>query len=121
MATVMVPAYVMVTVRDSWSNVLRATSHAPVITALLDRSPSATVSVHNYNNGSYMIEYIARKAGANNLLSLKVNGNHIKDSPVTVPIMEAVRADNNYSVVLGAGLTLGRVGGPACFRCCLVV
>ncbi len=114
-ATVMVPAYVMITVRDSWSNVLRTTSYAPAVTAMLDRSPSANVFVHNFNNGSYMIEYIAQKSG-DNLLSLQVDGKHIKNSPFTVPISEAVRADNNYSVAVGAGLTTGTVGEPSMFQ-----
>ena len=70
-ATVGVPSYVRITVRDAWDNVLISGNHAPSVTAILDRSPAGVTSVNDLSNGSYVLEYTPLTSGSN-LLSVYV-------------------------------------------------
>ena len=113
-AIVGVPRYIMITVRDPWDNVIITTNYAPVCTLLLDRSPTATWSVVNLNNGSYTFEYIAEVSG-DNLITIQVDGMHIKDSPFKVPIQSG-RPVKQYSIAFGDGLTVGYTNVPSYFQ-----
>merc|ERR1711871_1673618 len=90
-------------------------TRTPNVSAMLDRTPGANVSIINLNNGSYMITYFAQKSGSN-LLSILIEGQHIKGSPFSVPIEDAPVADHDYSVARGRGLFVGIVGEPSYFE-----
>ena len=106
--------YILITVRDAWDNVLISTSHAPTVTAVLDRSPSAAFSVSNLNNGSFMLEYTPKMSGSN-LISVYVDGVHIKDSPFTVPILDG-RPSQTHSIASGPGFLVGIAGVASYFQ-----
>ncbi len=113
-ATVGVPVSFMVTVRDPYDNVLRSPGLVSVVSAKLDRSPSAWVSVWDLHNGSYIVEYIPQLDGPN-LVSVRVNGSQILHSPFSVPVLDgATSADNSYAV--GPGLVVGTTGETSYFE-----
>ena len=113
-ATVGVPQTIMITVRDVYDNVLITANHPPICTLLLDRTPSASVSVANLLNGSYTFTYTAMATG-DNLITIRVDGMHIKGSPFTVNF-ESGRPKGMYSIAVGAGLTVGTVNVPSYFQ-----
>ncbi len=112
-ATVGVPVSFMVTIRDPWDNVLRLSSPTAFVAAHLDRTPSAKVTIHNYNNGSYNIEYVPLLKGPN-LLSVRIDGFHIRGSPFTVPVLDG-STSAVYSYATGPGLLSGVAGSPSYF------
>jgi len=63
-AIVGVPNYFMVTVRDSWDNVVTTVMSNVVVVKIL-QTPNAVVNIWNYLNGSLEIEYISQMAGIN--------------------------------------------------------
>jgi hypothetical protein len=112
-ATVGVPVSFTVTVRDPWNNVLRLSSPTVFVAAHLDRTPGAKVTIHNFNNGSYNVEYIPLLKGPN-LVSVRVDGFHIRDSPFTVPVLDgSTSAIHSYAT--GPGLLSGVAGSPSYF------
>jgi hypothetical protein len=113
-AVVGVPVSFMITVRDPFDNVLRTDEHKPVVTAVLDRSPDATVNVWDYRNGSFNIEYIPVLSG-NNILSVYVNGHHIKYSPFTVSTLPG-ESSEEHSYATGSGLHSGVTGKTSYFE-----
>lgn len=107
-ATVGVAAYFTLTVRDPYDNVLRDSNLSPSITLLLDRSPNAATSIWNYQNGSYLMEYVPTLSGWN-LISVFINGNRIRSSPFMVYI-SAGAASSSHSYAEGPGLYTGVTG-----------
>lgn len=105
-AIVGIPQTILVTVRDSWDNVFKQQTYPCVVSAKLDRSPlGSNITVFNFQNGSYQVKFIAQKSGIN-LISIFVNGRHIKDSPFTVNFTDG-QASGIYSYALGPGLITG--------------
>jgi hypothetical protein len=113
-ATVGIPVSFMVTVRDSWDNVLISQGLNVPLSVSLDRTPNATVSIWNYNNGSYNVEYIAIASG-DNLVSIKISNAHIRNSPFTVPFLDG-KSSEIYSYAIGKGLHVGTAGIPSYFE-----
>ena len=118
-SVVEVPNFFMVTVRDAYDNVCRTNGTELVknqakVTAVLQRSVNATVTVLNYRNGSYYVSYFAQKSGSN-LLSVYVNGYHIKNSPFTVMIQDG-RNFEVTSIATGPGLIVGEVLSTSYFQ-----
>jgi hypothetical protein len=113
-AVVGVPATFVVTVRDPWDNVLRSAAHAAVVTAVLDRSPTANVSVWSYQNGSFLVEYVALVSGPNPL-TVKVNGGQIAGSPFLVAVTDD-KTSSRYSYAQGSGLYVGIAGDISYFE-----
>jgi hypothetical protein len=114
-AMVNIPAYVLVTVRDSWDNVLRTDNYTDTtyVNCTLDRTPEANISVLNYHNGSYMVRYTPVASGMNSV-SIKVNGVHIKNSPFMVTFEDG--RPSEYSTASGDGLTLAYTGTSTYFQ-----
>lgn len=113
-AVVGVPISFMVTVRDPYENVMRTSSPGKVLTALLNRSPNATVNIWDYHNGSFNVEYIAELSGPN-LITVSVDGAQIKDSPFTVPVQDGA-SSGTFSFATGRGLVMGRTGDLSYFE-----
>lgn len=113
-ATVGVPTSFTVTVRDPWENVLRTDHPSVNVTARLDRTPAAPVTVWNYNNGSYLVEYTPIASGEN-LISVYVDGFMIRHSPFVVEI-EKGETSSSFSFAFGAGLYSGVTGEPSYFE-----
>lgn len=113
-ATVGVSAFFKITVRDPYDNVLRTESRQPVVQVKLDRSPTAFVSIWDYNNGSYLVEYIPMLSGTN-YVSVYVDGFQIKNSPYEVPTFDG-KTKSTYSYAEGAGLKIGTTGKKSYFQ-----
>lgn len=118
-AVVEVPNFFVVTVRDAYDNVCRSNGtelvqNQAVVTSVLQRSVNSTVTVLNYRNGSYYVTYLAQKSGSN-LLSVYVNGFHIKNSPFTLPIQDGRNYEAN-TIATGPGLTIGEVLSTSYFE-----
>jgi hypothetical protein len=111
--TVGVPAYFLLTVRDPYDNVVRASPYRPNITFFIDETPAAFVSVWDYKNGSYLLEYIPTKAG-NNSISVFVNGHRIRYSPFMVPIADG-GTSGKYTFAEGVGIREGTTGKTSYF------
>jgi hypothetical protein len=103
----------MVTVRDSWDNVITNVATS-VVTAKILQSPSAIVNIWNYKNGSMEIEYISEISGLNDI-AVYVDGLYIKNSPFKVNF-EPGNTSNIYSLVKGPGLKEGIAGVPSFFE-----
>ena len=105
-----VGTWFIVTVRDAWGNILRKNFPSCTVSAILNRSPSATatVVVWNFFNGSYYVRYTPDLAG-NNSLSVYVDGVQIANSPFTVDVKDG-KTTTQYSYAIGAGLHRGTTG-----------
>jgi hypothetical protein len=112
-ATVGVTASFMLTVRDPYDNVLVDDNLLPTIAVKLDKSPSATVHVWNYHNGSYLLQYAPLLSGTN-ILSVSINGNQILGSPFYVETSVGVTTEV-YSYAEGSGLHHGMTGKVSYF------
>lgn len=120
-ATVGIPAYFEVTVRDAFNNVLIPTQQEILsetnlfsLTAELLRTPGVIVNIWNYYNGSFIVDYNAVASGSN-LLAVMVNGLHIKDSPFTVNITDGA-THAGFSYITGGGLHHGQAGVISYFQ-----
>jgi hypothetical protein len=112
-ATEAVPSYITLTVRDPYDNVLRTRNYLPSINIRLDKSPNAYTSVWDFQNGSYLLEYVPQLAGLN-YISINVNGYQIKDSPFNVTVLPGV-TKTNVSFASGPGLKSGVTGQTSYF------
>jgi hypothetical protein len=63
-AVVGVPVAFMVTIRDSWDNVVKNVLTSQLTASIL-QTPGAVVNLWNYLNGSIQVEYTAKLAGIN--------------------------------------------------------
>ncbi len=113
-ATVGVPAYFKITIRDPFDNVLRTSYRKPTIAVKVDRSPTALIHVWNYYNGSYLLEYTAQQAGTN-AISVWVDGFQITGSPFLVPTHDG-QTSAHYSYARGEGLHIGVTGKKSFFH-----
>lgn len=113
-ATTAVPAYILLTVRDPYDNVLRTSYLTPTVSLRLDLSPHANTSVWNYQNGSFLLEYIPQVAGINNI-SVFVNGFQILGSPFSV-FVHVGKTKAKYSYAFGDGLVQGTTGITSYFQ-----
>lgn len=113
-ATTAVSSFILLTVRDPYDNVLRTAYLQPNISIRLDRSPNATTSVWNYQNGSYLLEYIPQLSGLN-YISVFVNGFQIRGSPFNVTVA-AGQTKPSYSFAIGGGLHEGITGATSYFE-----
>jgi hypothetical protein len=109
-----VPITFMVTVRDAWDNVVRRNTNPSIVKVTVIRSPSTPVSVWDYKNGSYHVQYTPMSAG-NNLIGVFVNSMHIVGSPFSVEFVDG-KTSNNYSYATGPGLSVGTAGVPSVFE-----
>lgn len=91
-----VPSTVLITVRDSWDNVLRTNNLAPALTASIAGVPAAQIKLWNYENGSYTLTYSPVRSGTN-LINIFIDGGHISGSPFSVNVTDG-RASEIYSV-----------------------
>lgn len=112
-ATVGIESFIVLTVRDPYDNVVRASPYKPTVTFAIDESPDAFVTVWDYKNGSYLLGYIPKKAG-NNSLSVYVNGHRIRYSPFVVPVADG-GSSGKYSYADGNGLREGITGQTSYF------
>jgi hypothetical protein len=101
-------SFCIVTLRDSWGNVIRTLPSATIVSAQLLLSPGVQSNVANLWNGSVFIEYIPERTGEN-LVEITVNGQPIQSSPFTVMITEG-RVSADYSYAIGEGLHVGETG-----------
>ena len=112
-ATVAIPSYFMLTVRDPYDNVLRDRYLVPTITMRLDKTPNAPVSIWDYQNGSYLMQFTPTLAGTN-ILSVLINGYQILGSPYYINTIIG-QTNSTYSFAQGPGLVSGTTGEPAYF------
>lgn len=112
-ATVGITSHFMITVRDVYDNVLRDQVLKPTITVGLDLSPSATTFVWDYQNGSYLLEYIPEVTG-DNLISVYINGFQMLRSPFHVPTIDG-KTTTQYTYAVGPGLVKGSTGKVSYF------
>eukprot|EP00981_Chlorochromonas_danica_P000612 scaffold139_cov260-Ochromonas_danica.AAC.9 len=113
-ATTAVPAYFLLTARDPYDNVLRTSYLTPTVSLRLDLSPHANTSVWNYQNGSFLLEYIPQVAGINNI-TVFVNGFQILGSPFSV-FVHVGKTKAKYSYAFGDGLVQGTTGVTSYFQ-----
>lgn len=107
-STVGIPTNFIVTLRDPWDNVIRTRGSTANVSVTLPQSPSATVVVWDYKNGSFNVDYVPILAGQN-LLVVKVNGVQIPGSPFT-PLVTDGMTNVTYSYAQGPGLQVGTAG-----------
>jgi hypothetical protein len=112
-ATVGITSYFMITVRDVFDNVLRDQLFKPTVTLGLDYSPSAKTFVWDYQNGSYLLEYIPELTGEN-LISVYINGFQMLLSPFHVPTIDG-KTTTQYTYAIGPGLIKGVTGKVSYF------
>ena len=97
-ATVNVPANILVTIRDSWDNVLRTSNLLATLTCTIAGVPQANIKLWNYGNGSYTVTYTPVQSGPNQI-SIFIDNFHISGSPFTVPVTDG-QASEVYSATL---------------------
>lgn len=106
-------SFIEVTVRDIYGNLVRGNSSDAQLTAELLNDPSVMFNVSSYNNGTFTLQYIARKSG-NASLSLLVSDVPIFGSPFTVTVTPGLTSAA-VSFATGMGLVQGIVGLPSTF------
>ena len=108
-STVGVLASFMVTLKDSWNNIVRSYPLAPpsVKVSILQAPDVESVS-YNLGNGSHQIDFTPTVSGTN-FVNVLVNGAPIAGSPFTMEVTDGV-ASANYTYAVGEGLNVGRTG-----------
>lgn len=111
--TVGITSSFMITLRDSWGNVVR--DHGTDnIKAYFPLMPNVVFQISNLFNGSVYLEFIPDLIG-DNTLEVLVNGNTpIQGSPFVVTVRDGI-AESNYSYALGSGLSIGTAGELSSF------
>ena len=107
-ATVGVPAYFTVTVRDSWANLVTASAVQVNISVYLPSSPYVVALVSNLHNGSYYVTYTPTLTGAHPL-HIIINGSEVANSPFTVYTLDG-QINANYTRILGPSLRKSTAG-----------
>lgn len=107
-ATVSVTSTFMLTVRDHYDNVLRDNYLSPNVSLRLDKTPQAKTMVWNYQNGSYLLQYIPILSGTN-ILSILINGKQIFGSPYLITTAVGI-TNASFSYAIGDGLITGITG-----------
>jgi hypothetical protein len=98
-------SFTIITLRDSWDNVIRTLPSASVVSLQLLLSPSVQANVANLWNGSVYLEYLPERTGEN-LVEITVNDQPIHGSPFSVMVTEG-RVSATYSYAIGEGLHVG--------------
>lgn len=97
------PAFYTVTVSDVYNNI--ALNVVNVVTMLVDGAGGFRVSVFDFKNGSYYIQYTPVISGST-LVTVMVNGMPIFGSPFSV-YSDVVSSDANTTYAIGPNLYLG--------------
>jgi hypothetical protein len=97
------PTFHTVTVRDVYSNI--ALNVVNVVTMLVNGVGGFRVSVFDFKNGSYYVQYTPVISGST-LVSVMVNGQPIFGSPFSV-YSDDVSSDANTTYAIGPNLYLG--------------
>ena len=100
---VTVPTHLIVTVRDPYYNI--ALNSKVNITVLINGLPAKNMSIFNFQNGSYYVQYTPSESGVNDVL-VKVNnqnliGGHYKT--IAADVFSVVK----YTYVVGSNLFHG--------------
>jgi hypothetical protein len=112
--TVGVLASFMVTLKDSWKNIVRSYPISPPeVKISMLHAPDVESVQYNLGNGSHKIDFVPTYAGTN-LVQVLVNNAPIEGSPFTVDIIDGV-ASQNHTYAVGPGLNVGTTGFISAF------
>jgi hypothetical protein len=124
-ATVGIPAYFVLTVRDTYYNLITNDQlsmqtndslrrYEPSITVSINQSPLSAIEVYSFSNGSFLIHYTPMKSSWNDL-NVLVNGHHVAGSPFRVMVLDG-QYSANYSYAVGRGLSIATAGELTSFE-----
>ena len=90
------PSHFLVTVKDKYDNIVVNSNVS--ISLSINHNPAINVTILNYHNGTYFIQYVPIESGVSNLV-VKINNMHVIGSPFEVNVSDVVSdVSNTYAI-----------------------
>jgi hypothetical protein len=112
-ATVGVPAYFFVTVKDSAGNIVRGSQSGVHLFVTVNNATSVPIALTDLTGGLWRVEYVPSLQGVN-IISVVVNGDPVVGNPFAA-LVGAGSASSQSATATGDGLSSGVAGVPAVF------